>query len=208
METEKLAPITPDAARASLAEVDRVVTLTRQTIATSCTTPLFILWGIIWVIGFTATQFFPAWAFRLWLGLDLAGIAGSVLLGSSFRQAPVKGLNLGLGLISLAWLALLGYGALWAALLGPWELSHGSAWAVQGPLLGRKLAAFAATVCMFGYVVMGLWLGRFLLWLGLLVTAATVLGYYFAGDYFFIWMAFTGGGSLIAAGVLIRKFWR
>jgi hypothetical protein len=61
---------------------------------------------------------------------------------------------------------------------------------------------------MFGYLVMGLWLGRFFLWLGLLVTATTLVGYYFVSDYFFLWMALTGGGSLIAAGVFIRKFWR
>lgn len=208
METARISPVTPEAARASLAEVDRIVTQTRQTIAWSCTTPLLILWGAIWVVGFAATQFFPSWAFRLWLGLDLAGIGVSVLLAGPFRSSPIKGLNLGLGRMSLAWLALLGFGTLWAALLCPWEFFHQAEWSAYAPLVGRKLAAFSATVCMFGYVVMGLWLGRFFLWLGLLVTAATLVGYYFVTDYFFLWMAFTGGGSLILAGVFIRKFWR
>ncbi len=208
MATDSINPITPEAARASLAEIDRIATQTRQTIAWSCATPLLILWGVIWVIGFSATQFFPSWAFRLWIGLDLAGIVSTVLLAGPFRNAPIKGIYHGLGSMSLAWLALLAYGALWAALLCPWELLHQAGWAAYAPLLGRKMAAFSSTICMFGYVVMGLWLGRFFLWLGLLVTATTLVGYYFAGNYFFLWMGVTGGGSLIVAGVFIRKFWR
>jgi hypothetical protein len=208
MDKEPLSTITPEAARASLAEVDRIATQIRQTIAWSRTTPLLILWGVIWVIGFAAAQYFPPWGFRLWTWLDIAGVVGSVLLLSPVRRSPIKGINLGLGRISVAWLALLGYGTLWAALLCPWELSHRAEWAAYAPLIGRKIAAFSSTVCMFGYLVMGLWLGRFFLWLGLLVTATTLVGYYFVSDYFFLWMALTGGGSLIAAGVFIRKFWR
>ena len=208
MSTDQINPITPEAARASLAEVDRIITLTRRTIAWSCTTPLLILWGAIWVVGFGATQFFPVRVYRLWIVLDVAGMVGSVLLFSRFRSSPVKGLHLGLGRMSLAWLALLGFGTLWATLLCPWELLHRPEWLAYDPLLVRKLSAFSATVCMFGYVVMGLWLGRFFLWLGLLVTVATVVGYYFAADYFFLWLALSGGGSLILAGVFIHKFWR
>ncbi len=201
-------PVTPEDARASLAEVSRIVTQTRQTIAWSCTTPLLILWGVIWVIGFSANHFFPASALQSWLGLDGIGLGGSFLLAGPFRQRAITGLSLGLGRIRLAWLALLGYGVLWAALLAPWEQSHSVTWAADAPVIGRKLAAFSASVCMFGYVLMGLWLGRFFLWLGLLVTATTLAGYYFVADYFYLWMAFTGGGSLIVAGVFIRKFWR
>ena len=208
MDKEPFSAITPEAARASLAEVDRIATQIRRTIAWSHTTPLLILWGVIWVIGFGATQFFPSLTFRLWMALDLAGVAGSVLLLGPFRRSPVKGLGLGMGRISLAWLALLGYGTLWAVLLGPWELSHRAEWAAYAPLIGRKVAAFSCTVCMFGYTVMGLWLGRFLLCLGFLLTATTLVGYYFVSEYFFLWMALTGGGSLIVSGVFIRKFWR
>lgn len=208
MDLEKTYPVTPEAARASLAEIDRTITRIRQTIAWSCTTPLLVLWGAIWVIGYSGMQFFPALAFRLWVGLDLAGIAASFLLVGPFRRSPVQGLGLGLGRLSLAWLVLLGFGTLWAVLLGPWELLHRTEWAAYAPLIDRKMAAFTATVCMFGYVLMGLWLGRFFLWLGLVVTVATTAGYYLVADYFFLWMAFTGGGSLILAGIFIRKFWR
>ena len=61
---------------------------------------------------------------------------------------------------------------------------------------------------MFAYVIMGLWLDRFLLWLGVLVTVTTLIGFFFAPHYFFLWAAAAGGGSLVVSGAFIRKFWR
>jgi hypothetical protein len=61
---------------------------------------------------------------------------------------------------------------------------------------------------MFGFVMFGLWVGRFFVWLGLLVTALILIGYRYSGDYFNLWMAITGGGALIVSGVFIRKFWK
>ena len=72
----------------------------------------------------------------------------------------------------------------------------------------RKISAYWATVPMFAYIIMGLWLDRFFLVLGTLVTLATLAGYYFITDYFFLWMAVVGGGSLVAGGVFIRKNWK
>lgn len=164
-----------------------------------------MLWGIIWIVGFAAEQFVSR-AYRIWLPLDAIGLVATFFLGAWSRRSPVKGAKY--SRIGLSWAILFAYGALWGCLLYPWGMSHRLGWATYAPLLERKMAAFCVTLCMFAYVVMGLWLDRFLLWLGALVTAATLLGYFFEPDYFYLWIAVGGGGSLVAVGAFIRKFWR
>ena len=204
MEYEPVAPISPEEARASLAEIDRIILLTRQSIARTGSAPIVIMWGVIWIIGYSATQFFPRNSGPFWAILTTLGIAGSALLGRAARNQTIRG-TYG-SRIGLSWLVLFAFAVIWVLVLGPADL----AWAHQvhvTELLNRKIAAFWATVPMFAYVIMGLWLDRFFLWLGCLVTVATLFGYYAIHDYFFLWMAVVGGGSLIAGGLFIRKSW-
>jgi hypothetical protein len=198
METNQPAPITKEEAFFALEEIDRIGRQMRRTIAAGSMAPMLILWGVIWILGFAAEQFIPR-AFRLWLVLDLVGIAASFLLGACSRKSPVKGASP--GRIGLSWLILFGYAVLWSFLLQ-------SGRAHYGPFLERKVALLWVTVCMFAYVVMGLWLDRFLLWLGAMITVAALVGFFFVPNYFFLWIAVAGGGSLVVSGVFIRKFWK
>jgi hypothetical protein len=75
-------------------------------------------------------------------------------------------------------------------------------------MLDHKLTAYFSIVPMFAFVLFGLWIGRFLVWIGLVVTALILLGYYFLPGYFYLWMAMTGGGTLLLSGIFIRKFWK
>ena len=70
------------------------------------------------------------------------------------------------------------------------------------------MGAFITTAIMFAYVVMGLWLRMaFLTALGVLVTALTLGGYLlFYPEWLNLWMAFTGGGAVLASGVYLT--WR
>ncbi len=81
-------------------------------------------------------------------------------------------------------------------------------WLDYGRVVEHKMAVLWVTACMLAYVVMGLWLDRFLTWLGAAVTVATVIGFLFAPHYFFLWTAAAGGGALVISGVFIRRFWR
>jgi hypothetical protein len=58
---------------------------------------------------------------------------------------------------------------------------------------------------MLGIVIAGLWLGRFFMLCGLSVTALSVLGFFWAGDWFDLWMAVANGGGLIACGLALRR---
>jgi quinol-cytochrome oxidoreductase complex cytochrome b subunit len=205
MEPETIPPITPEEARASLAEIDRIALLTRQMIARGGSAPIVILWGVIWMIGYATMQFFPEAPRWFWLILDVVGIAGSIRFGRWSRKSPVKFANG--GRIGISWLILFAFAVIWLTILGPWD-PNAHRLANYAPDLDRKIAAYWATVPMFAYVLMGLWLDRFFVWLGALVTLATLGGYFFLANYFFLWMAVIGGGSLVVSGLFIRKNWR
>ncbi|MGH7977133.1 MAG: hypothetical protein ACREDS_04770 [Limisphaerales bacterium] len=180
--------ISKQEAQESLAEIESVIFQTRKKIAHSSASFSLILWGVIWVIGFLGVQFSPKVASWLWLALIFIGfIVTWVRMKKSAFQRP------GGHRILLGWLILVGYLLLWSFLL------H---------LNGRESIAFSSTLFMCGYVIIGLWLGRFWILLGLIVTALTVAGFYLLPAWFALWMAVTGGGSLILSGLFIRKFWR
>lgn len=207
MEQEQLLPITPEEARASLAEIDRIVLHTRQMIARGGSAPIVILWGVIWMIGYADMQFFPQTPHWFWGILDVVGIAGSFRFGRWARSSPVKNSNG--GRIGLSWLILFAFGVIWLTILGPWSWElNAHQLARYAPDFDRKIAAYWATVPMFAYILMGLWLDRFFVWLGAFVTAATLGGYFFITNYFFLWMAVIGGGSLVVSGLFIRKNWK
>jgi hypothetical protein len=205
MNSEQTHPITRDEARSALDEIENIGRQTRRAIAAGCAAPMLILWGVIWIIGFSAEQYLPQ-SYRLWIVLDIAGIAGSCLLGAWSRKSPIKGP--GQWRIGLSWLILFAYTGFWCFLVSAPGIPPSSGRTADWPALERNMAVLWVTVCMFAYMIMGLWLDRFLLWLGALVTAATLIGYFYWPEYFFLWMAAAGGGSLVTSGVFIRKYWK
>jgi len=206
MEQEQTPSITPDEARASLAEIDRIVLRTRQMIARGGSAPIVILWGVIWIIGYADMQFLPRTPHWFWVLLDVVGIAGSFRLGRWARRSPIKNSN---GVrIGISWLILFAFGVIWLAILGPWGFLNAHQLVSYTPDMDRKIGAYWATVPMFAYVLIGLWLDRFFVWLGAFVTIATLVGYFFIFDYFYLWMAVIAGGSLVVGGLFIRKNWQ
>jgi len=184
--------VTKVEAQASLDEIEDIAARTRRAIAGGSCSGMLILWGAIWLIGFAGTQFFPGQSGVLWLALDSAGFVASWVLATRRRDTIKSGNG---GRIGLAWVALFVYAGIWVFILRPSSSNM------------RFFGAYPATVAMFGYVVMGIWLDRFLLYLGLGVTASTLVGMFLVPDWFNLWMALTGGGSLIAAGFHVRRNW-
>jgi hypothetical protein len=181
--------ISKQEAQESLAEIEKAISQTRKAMG-HFTGYILMIWGVVWTINFSAIQFFPHLSNWLWIALDAGGFIGTwICIRKSKSKFPCSGG----GRIGLAWMILFGYMILWGFLLHP---------------NGRESMAFYSTVCMFAYVMMGLWLSRFLLWLGLIVTALTVAGLYLLPDWFALWMAITGGGALFLAGLSICKSWK
>jgi hypothetical protein len=196
---------TPDEARAALAEVDQVLAQTRHAIRQGISAPLLILWGCIWMVADATTQFDPQAMGYLWWVFDLVGIVGWVwIIRSHSRQVKnPRGWRYG-----VFWGILFFYAILWMNLLVPVDWPKTSQeWIAFEPMY-RRMTAYMHTVPMFAYVVGGLWLDPFFIWLGAIVTVLIVLGLCFVQEYFYLWLAVTGGGALVVSGVFIKKFWK
>jgi hypothetical protein len=194
--------ISKQEATAALGEIEDAITQTKRAIGRGGSSATMILWGIIWMVGYSCSQFAPRRAQVVWLCLVFIGAVSSWALGGrSRRLRSPNGSRIGRG-----WLVLFAYAFFWFLLLHL-DSPPGRPVLHLKDSSGRQSGAFFATVAMCGYVVAGLWLGRFFIWLGAAVTLLTVAGYFLLPDWFFLWMAITGGGSLIVAGLYIRRFW-
>jgi hypothetical protein len=180
-------------AQRTLDEAKNVASNTVRSVAGGFAGPTLVLWGIVMIAAYLGTYFFLKWAGQIWMVLDGVGAVGTVLICFvQFRHAtPTRYQNLGLvgWRIFCFWSAIFGYMFIWLYLMKPYS--------------GLQLNAFIVTVVMFAYVMMGLYEGaRFMLWLGLIVTALTLAGVYIIPHKFYcLWMAPVAGGALLLTGI-------
>ena len=73
---------------------------------------------------------------------------------------------------------------------------------IAGP---RQRGTFWPIYFMLVYTVVGLWVGLAFVAIGLSIIALTLVGYFFIGDAFDLWMAFVNGGGLILGGLWMRR---
>ncbi len=181
--------ITPEEAQAALNDIRHVTTRTQGTLNTWAY--YMLLWGVVWTIGFLATQFKPQLVNWIWIVMIIAGIVGSAFLGITqggrMRLAPgsyAAFINSRLGIF---YGVLYGFAILWQIIFSLTPLQIGMLW---------------ITVVMFGSIIAGAWLQeRMSIGLGVGITIMSVLGYYLLPNYFWLWAAVFAGLPL--AGVSI-----
>ena len=178
----------PQDAAASLSEIASIERRTRRSIVYARSSASFILWGVLLALGYSVSHVAPQHARIVWLALVATGFAGTTALG---WRRPTAAHGRWDRPMLYAQFVVYAYGWILIAL----------AW----PLTPRQLDALMPTVFMLGFVLAGLWLGRFFVILGVAVTALTMAGFFWAGDLFRLWMAVVGGGGLIAGGLWLRR---
>ena len=190
--------VSQEEARESLSKVRDVTVQTQRAITSVYVSPLLILWGVLWIIAYTTAQFHLTYASHIFTIESVIGCVGTaVIFWLIHSKAPIRDTSSPniIWRITLFWISLYVYAVIWLFLLAPFY--------------GRQCNAFLCTVAMFAYVVMGLWCTcRFMIVLGLAVTAATLVGYYFIETYYCLWMAIIGGVAFLGAGLYIRLRWR
>lgn len=173
-------------AREALDVIEDVKRKTDRRVAGDGSFPQLLLWGSIWFI-FPLLMHFrvqPHWApFMLF---PLGGIATTIIVLSK-RHSVKNPANRKVAI--LFWVLFLFIGLL-AFMLKPSTVQDGY--------------SFGCTAAMLVYVVMGLYSERFFLFLGLLVAAFVLLGHYVFTDIYWLWMAITGGGSLLGAAFYLK----
>ena len=180
--------IEPNDAASVLTDVAAVETRTRQAIRHTVSGTFLIMWGVLTAIGNLGTQFFWAYAWYIWTAVVALGVVAgfAFLILRARRRKRAADMR-----ILYALLAFLAFGTLWVGAVGG--------------LTYRQIDVFWPMLFMLGFVVAGIWAGRFFIYCGILVTAAILAGYYWAGDWLNLWLALMTGGSLIAAGFYLRR---
>ena len=178
-----------DKAANSLSEIAKVESRTRQAVYDWVASDFLIMWGLLTAAGFVVEYVAPRYAWFDWGAVTGVGILGSVALyrrqARRARRAPRE------WQMSYAMLAVLGFGLLLMV--------------YYGDPTPRQISAYWPTLFMMGYVVAGLWVGRFFIVCGLTVAALILAGYFWAGDWFYLWMALVHGGGLVAGGLYLRR---
>jgi hypothetical protein len=187
--------ISPDEAEEALDAIQQVTQKTRRSIANSGAYIFLIITGIVWLVGFMATQFLtgPIVAF-IWIGISLLGTAVSIPLGnrvSSRVRSPAFSASAKRAIFF--WLLLILYGM--------------AVIAVARPAEGKQMTMLIILFVMIGQMAMGLLISFSATWWALPITALALAGYFLLPDYFYLWMAVLGGGGMIALGLYIRLRW-
>ena len=187
--------ISPNEAEEVLADIQKVTQKTRQSIASGGTYIFLIITGVVWLVGFLATQFLSGEIVTyVWTGMSLLGTVVSIPLGrrlSGRVRGPAVNASARRGFIF--WLLLIFYGM--------------AAIAIAQPTDGKQVTMFIILFIMIGQQAMGLLLSFSATWWALPITALALAGYFLLPDFFYLWMAILGGGGMIALGVYIRLRW-
>ena len=180
--------IDPHEAASSLEDIASIQRRMREALFYGGSSGILITWGIVCAMGYVITQFWPLRAGLAWLLLDAFGLVCVVIL--STRRQRVRRGRVDWRL-SAAIVITVGFGLFWQ-----WLLGNGQ-W--------REISVFWATLIMFAYILAGLWVGRFFIVCGAVVSALTMVGYFWSGRWFELWMAAVFGGSLILGGLWLRR---
>jgi hypothetical protein len=180
--------IGPTEAAASLVDIESIAKRVKQSSFYRVAGTVVILWGIVWAIGFSATQIVPERALAVWIACDAFGVIATTALTA--RAAHKHGRDFDPRFLA-ALLLFFGFGMLWSQVFGRFG--------------GRELDAYWPTLFMFGYALAGLWLGRAFVVIGLSITTMTVAGFLWVDRWFDLYLALVDGGGLILCGLWMRR---
>ncbi len=177
-------------AQLRLQEIDQIMQHTRRSLLASGAANYLMLWGSVWLLGYSITQFLPDYSGVSWLFLDVLGIVISFYFG--FRHARNWRSKQYGPRVGLFWFFVLMYAALFVWLIP-----------IQSPL---ALSLFFSLFISLGFVSTGLWLlNDVLVYLGVGLTILIVFGFLFVKEFFYLWVAILGGGTMLGLGFKMRN---
>ncbi len=189
--------ISPQEASAALDSIHEASASVCQRRAHNHAAPYLILWGCIWAVCNTVSQFWPTWAGKVWLVANILGTAATIWLVVNTAIRERRG-----GVRGAEGRAI----GRRAAMLGVTMFCYFIAmFLVLSPMTGRKTGAFISLFWTLAYMAAGAWVGTRLFTTGLVGTIGIVLSYLYAGQYYPLALAIMGGGTLIAGGLWMRK---
>jgi hypothetical protein len=173
----------------ALTDIDEIVGRVRQSRIYNFSSLMLIMWGALVFAGYVTSYLWPRSDGLIWIVLDVIGLAASLAIGASTRQRT--GVNTFSTRFLAAFVLFVAFGCI---------LSIG-----VGQLRPRQMNAFWPIYFMMVYSMVGLWFGYAFVAIGVGITALTLIGYFFVGDWFNLWMAFVDGGGLVLGGLWMRR---
>jgi hypothetical protein len=173
----------------ALAEIDDIVQRVRQSQLYQLSSEASLWWGALVFVGNVATWLWPIYAGYTWIAVDVLGVGGLVAIGvlrpsrTHIRASDIR--------ILVTFLLFFAFGYFCTNILG-----H---------LTPRQLGTFWPIYFMLFYTMAGLWFGYVFFAIGLGITALTLIGYFYIGEAFPLWMAVVNGGGLIVGGLWMRR---
>lgn len=156
--------------------------------------PFLILWGGIWAVCNSISQFLPQWAGPGWIAGNVIGVIATLWLSirTAQRERAAGTVDRSRGLrFGLLGMTIICY--------------YIAMFLILPPMTGRRIGAFISLFWTLTYMATGAWIGFRLFIIGLAGTIGIVLSYLYAGQYFPLALAVVGGGTLIAGGLWLRK---
>ncbi len=173
----------------ALSDIDDIAARVRQSRLYNLTSLILILWGGVIFAAYIVGMLLPRQAGIVWICANLLGVVGSLAISLFIHEK--SGVRTVDWRVLVALTLLFGFGLFWSVGIAR--------------LPPRELNAFWATYFMLVYSLVGLWLGFGFLVIGVGITALTLIGYFFVGPWFELWMAFVNGGGLALGGLWMRR---
>src|ERR1700739_3885753 len=170
--------IGPKEAASALSDVEDIAYRVRQSTIYDPYSILMIMWGALTFAGYLVTYLSPRDAGVAWPTVYIAGSFVVSAFGDTRNRVRAFDFRM-LG----AFLLFVAFGLFCCWL---------------GHFTPRQLGTFWPIYFMLAYTIVGLWVGQALV---AIITALTLIGYFFIGDAFDLWMAFVNGGGLILGGL-------
>lgn len=176
--------LTPQDADAALRDIEAAQARSSTLHEYQRAAPNFLIWGVIWAVGYGLSDALPRHAGAIWAVLVPIGVAAGFVAARGERPM-------------LAWR----YGAVALAML----VFFAATFFVMAPVGGKQIAAFIPLFVALAYVLCGVFRGPRYAVAGIVVAAATLVGFVWLQQHFFLWMAVVGGGALMLAGFWLRR---
>ncbi len=187
--------ISPNEAEEALAAIQTITQKTRQSMASGGTYVTLIVTGLIWLIGFTCTQFLAGNILRyIWGGLSLFGGAAGTVLGFRLSRRVHSPSAAAIGKrIGLFWVLLVIYGVTTILIARPAD--------------GKQATMLVVLFVMLGYLSMSLLFSFASVWWPLPITVLALICYFLLPGLFYLSMGLLCGGGMIVLGLYIRYRW-
>ena len=181
--------IDPRQAASALSDIDSIVRRVRQSTIYNLASLMLIMWGVLTFAGYLVSWLSPRHAGYGWIAVYVAGIAGTVVISASnHARSGIRTFDTRMFAAFLLFMAFGIFSSVWLGHFTP-----------------RQMGTFWPIYFMLVYTIVGLWVGQAFVAIGLCIIAFTLIGYFFIGNAFDLWMAFVNGGGLVLGGLWMRR---